>query len=294
MKLLEKYHWLPNNFLALPEENSNWEDSKVVILPLPYEQTTSYQGGTRMGPAAIIRASQNVELYDCEIQREPYHNIGIYTLPELIADYSSYENNLAQIQNVTVMLLESNKFPVALGGEHSISLGLVKAFAAKYPNLSVLQLDAHADLRESYQETPYNHACVMRQIIEHAPAVQVGIRNLSREEADFARVRELDIFYAHQIQHGYDWIEQAVERLDENVYLTIDLDVFDPSIMPAVGTPEPGGLTWYPVLELLRTVAEQRKIVGADVVELCPIPFHPAPDFLAAKLIYKLLGYVFP
>ncbi len=194
MEILQKYHWLPNNFLALPEKNSNWEDSNVVILPLPYEQTTSYQGGRRMGPAAIIRASQNVELYDCELLREPYQNIGIYTLPELIADYSSYENNLAQIQGVTAMLLGSNKFPVALGGEHSVSLGLVKAFAEKYPNLSVLQLDAHADLRESYQGTPYNHACVMRQIIEHAPAVQVGIRNLSYEDADFARVRELDIF----------------------------------------------------------------------------------------------------
>jgi agmatinase len=203
------------------------------------------------------------------------------------------EEVIGEIRRVAAEIVSRDKFPVVLGGEHSITAPVVSAVAAKYPGLSVLQIDAHADLRESYMGTPYNHACAMRRVLEHARATQVGIRSLSSEEAAAAPTLPTQIFYDYNMRRHDDWIERVVDSLSETVYITIDCDGFDPAIMPAVGTPEPGGLTWYEALALLRRVIESRRVVGCDIVELCPLPGNVAPNFLCAKLIYKILTYRF-
>ncbi len=219
---------------------------------------------------------------------------GICTLEEVEPDLSSPEGMINKISEITSWLVDSGKLPVALGGEHTITAGLVRALAKKYPRLGALQLDAHADLRESYQGTPWSHACVMRRVLEHeVPIVQVGVRSLCYEEAQYAATRELPLYFARNILEGSGWRRKILAHLPAEVYITVDLDVFDPSIMPAVGTPEPGGLGWYWVMELLREVAKMRRVVGFDVVELAPQPGNRAPDFLGAKLVYKLLGYIF-
>jgi agmatinase len=287
-----KDFWLPHNFAALPKAHSDYNCAKAAIIPVPYEHTTSHRTGTRFGPSAIIAASQNLELYDEELKYEPYR-VGICTLDGLEPVLGNQGQMTKRIARVTKSLLKDTKLPVALGGEHSLSVGLVEALVCRYPGLSVLQLDAHADLRDSYQGSKYNHACTMRRISELAPFVQVGIRSLSRGEADWAKDQGLKIFWAKEIMHNHNWQAEVVESLSPEVYITIDLDVFDPGIMPAVGTPEPGGLDWYPVLQLLKLVAEKKRVVGFDVVELCPLPGNVAPDFMAAKLVYKLLGYIF-
>jgi agmatinase len=290
--MLDKDFWLPHNFAALPKESSDFARSRVTILPVPYEQTTSYKHGTGGGPAAIISASRNLELYDEELECEPYR-LGICTLDELEPVLGDGRRMVERIAEVAEWLVAEDKLPVALGGEHTLSLGLVKALASRYQDLSVLALDAHADLRDSYQGSKYSHACTLRRINELSPVVPVGIRSLSREEADWARNQGLKIFWAQDIMADANWQAEVVKHLSTEVYITIDLDVFDPAIMPAVGTPEPGGLGWYPVLQLLKRVAGERQVVGADVVELSPLPANVAPDFTAAKLVYKLLGYIF-
>ncbi len=287
-----KEYWLPHNFAALAREYSDFENAKAVILPIPYEHTTSYKSGTRNGPSAIIAASRNLELYDAELKCEPYR-AGICTLDELEPVSGEAGQMEGRIAEVAGWLLAEEKLPVALGGEHSLSLGLVTALAAKHNGLSVLQLDAHADLRDSYQGNKYSHACTMRRIGELAPIVPVGIRSLCRKEAEWIENKKLKIFWAQDIMNKRKWHTEVVERLSDEVYITIDLDVFDPGIMPAVGTPEPGGLDWYAVLQLLKLVASEKRIVGFDVVELSPQPGNIAPDFMAAKLVYKLLGYIF-
>ncbi len=290
--MLNKDYWLANNFAALPREYAAFENSKAVILPIPYEHTTSYKSGTGNAPAAIISASRQLELYDAELKYEPYR-AGICTLDELEPRLGGAGQMEGRIAEVADWLLGAGKLPVALGGEHSLSLGLVKALALEYPGLSVLQLDAHADLRDSYQGNKYSHACTMRRISELAPFVPVGIRSLCRAEADWIENKKLEIFRAQDIIDNYKWPLEVVKRLSDEVYITIDLDVFDPGIMPAVGTPEPGGLGWYAVLGLLRLVAGEKRIVGFDVVERSPPRGNTAPDFMAAKLVYKLLGYIF-
>jgi agmatinase len=282
----------PHNFGALPREYSEFKSSRAVIIPIPYEHTTSYKCGTKGGPEAIIAASRNLELYDEELEADPY-KIGIYTLEEvepILGDAGQMEKTLAEL---TGHLLETHKLPVALGGEHSLSVGLVQALVHRYPDLSVLQLDAHADLRDSYQSNKYSHACTMRRIGELAPFVSVGIRSLSHSEATWIKEQALNIFWAKDIIDNDNWQAEVLGRLSDEVYITIDLDVFDPGIMPAVGTPEPGGLNWYPLLQLLKMVAAKKRVVGFDVVELAPLPGNVAPDFMAARLVYKLLGYIF-
>jgi agmatinase len=233
-----------------------------------------------------------MELYDEELDYEVY-KVGLHTLRELDPIASGPQLMLDRITEVTGELLDHGKFIVGLGGEHTISFGLVRAFAERFPGLSVLQFDAHADLRDTYQGTPYNHASVLRRISEIVPAVQVGIRSMSREEAMWVKERGARLFFASDVV-GSPSIPSAISAaLTEQVYITICLDGLDPSIMPAVGTPEPGGLGWYDILRIVRHVAETRHIVGFDVVELFPIPGLIAPDFLAAKLVYKVLGYRF-
>jgi len=277
------------NFGYLPEEYSNPEDAGIVIIPVAYDGTSTWVKGADKGPAAIIQASANMELYDIETNSEVYKK-GIFTEETISGEVSTAEM-IKAVAGVVEYYLEKNKFTVVIGGEHSVSIGSIKAHTGRYANLTVLQLDAHTDLREEYNGSKYNHACVMARAKELCPIVQVGIRSM-----DYSEKESLDsskTFFAKDIYNNTDWIKKVISRLSDNVYITIDVDVFDPSIMPSTGTPEPGGLFWYDVLALLKAVSGKKNIVGFDVVELCPGEENKAPDFLAAKLIYKLLSYKF-
>ena len=277
------------NFGYLPEEYSNPDAAKIVIIPVAYDGTSTWSKGADKGPEAIIEASANMELYDIETNSEVYKK-GIF-MDEPIEDLSFPEDVVEQLAGKVQYYIEEGKFVVVIGGEHSVSIGSIKAQAEKYENLSVLQLDAHLDLRDEYNGSKYNHACVMARAKELCPIVQVGIRSMDSSEKkamDPSRV-----FFAKDIYNNMVRTEMVISKLSDNVYITIDLDVFDPSIMPSTGTPEPGGSLWYDVLMLLRAVSSKKNIVGFDVVELCPDPRNKAPDFLAAKLIYKLLSYKF-
>lgn len=283
------------NFAGLEEEYASFKKSKVAILPLPYEKTTTYIKGAKDGPSAIIDASGYLERFDDELNQETF-KIGIHTMNSPDIGQLSSEEMVVRVSSLTLELLKANKFPVILGGEHSVSIGAVKAFKEIYPNLSVLQLDAHYDLRDEYFGSKLNHGCVARRISEICPIIGVGTRSLSKEEKDFlaaqsnGRIKTVNVY---DILEEPMWKDRVSNNLTENVYITIDLDVFDPSLVPAVGTPEPGGIGWYETLDLLREIAKDKKIVGFDVVELCPIKGQAASDFLAAKLIYRLLGYIF-
>ncbi|HBN08944.1 MAG TPA: agmatinase [Cyanobacteria bacterium UBA8530] len=283
---------LKSNFFGLPEGFSGFENSKAVILPVPYEGTTSYGAGTKEGPAAILAASRQVELYDEELDCSPYE-VGIFSAEEMCPSRISYQVPIDQTKDLFAQVLEKNKFPIMLGGEHSITLGGILAAREKYPDLCVVQIDAHADLRIDYEESPHSHACVMRRVVEKSvPLLQIGIRNISQEEMDFwKKERPSEILWGKDMP-SWD-IQAAIGKLSRHVYLTIDLDGIDPSEMAAVGTPEPGGISWYRLLGILRELFESREVVAADIVELCPIPGFRAPDFLAAKLLYKLIGYRF-
>ena len=269
-----------------------FDDAAVVILPCPVDRTTSYVGGTRNGPHEILQASTHMELWDDEMKAD-VHGVGIYTLPEMELPFGEMAALVDEIERVAYEVIARDKFLVTLGGEHSITPPLVSAAARKYPGLSVLQIDAHADMRDSYMGTIHNHACAMRRSLQHATVTQVGIRSLSTEEAEVLPTLQSRVFYDADMRQDPNWIDAVVDSLAEHVYLTIDVDGMDPAIMPATGTPEPGGLSWPEITRLVRTVAERRRIVSADVVELSPIPGMIAPNFLCAKLIYKLLSYRF-
>jgi agmatinase len=271
---------------------TDFERARVVILPVPLDRTTSYVAGTRNGPHEILVASSHMELWDEETQSD-VHSVGIFTMPEMEFPYESMEHVAKEIRRVTGELVARDKFPVILGGEHSITPPVVAAMAARYPGMSVLQLDAHADLRDQFMGTPHSHACAMRRVLEYARCTQVGIRSLSPEEAEVVSALPTEVFYDYNMRDSPDWIERVVDSLSETVYITVDVDGFDPAIMPATGTPEPGGLTWYEGLALLRRVIERRRVVGCDVVELSPLPGLVAPNFMCAKLIYKILSYRF-
>lgn len=287
----------PHSFLGLEGRLGDFENARAVVLPVPYEATTSYGEGTRRGPRAILEASRQVELYDQELDEDP-HEAGIATLPALELTRSGPAEALAELRRSYEALLEEapGKFIVVLGGEHSITAPPVLAWADRDRGrrLSVLQLDAHADLRPEYEGTPSSHASVMHQLRDRVDIVGVGIRSLTREERRLARRSEdIHLFMAEQLEGTEGWIEQVVQRLTQDVYISIDVDGFDPSLIPATGTPEPGGLQWYPTLKLLRQVFRERNVLACDVVELAPIPGLAAPDFLVAKLVYKLIGYKF-
>lgn len=275
------------NFLGL--EQPDYKQAKVVVFPVPYNSTTYWTSGTKNGPRALIDASRRVERYDHELGMD-LSEIPVYTLGELEVSKNSPKETLTRIEDVVRQILKSRKFPLVLGGEHSITYGPVAACTKKYRKLSVLQLDAHDDLRDEFEGTKYHHGCVMRRIVDDLglPITQVGLRSLSEDGARFLKKPGKGrVFYAPEMP-----IEEIVGSLMENVYVTFDLDFFDPSIMPATGTPEPGGYSWYDALKILRRVCQERNIVGADIVELAPIPGMHAPDFLAAKLACKLIGYV--
>jgi agmatinase len=276
------------NFAALPSQYTDFETSKAVVFPVPYDSTTDWRSGSRDGPMAIIDASRYLELYDHELDRESYL-VGIHTLPELQPSMKGPEETVNRVYQVACDLVQKGKFVAMLGGEHSLTVGMVRAFRERFEGLSVLQFDAHADLRDEYEGSKYSHACVMRRVLECCPIVQVGIRSLSQEEHRFLAEKQMQPFFAEGLPLDVDGI---VSALSADVYVTIDLDVLDPSIMSAVGTPEPGGMSWHEILSILRRVAEQRRIVGCDLVELCPREGPSSCAFLAAKLAYKLIGYL--
>ena len=266
--------------------------AKALILPVPYDGTTTFMPGTRHGPSAILRASQHLELFDDETGQDVFR-VGIATLEEVEVDVSSSQAMVAKVKAIGEKILHGGFFPLMFGGEHLLSLGMIQAVASRTEDLSILQLDAHTDLRETYQGTGYSNACVMRLASTYGALVPVGIRSLSAEEHHWTKKHGLQVFYATDIHNRSDWQEKVVSQLLPHVYITIDLDVFDPGVMPSVGTPEPGGLHWYEVLKLLRLVCQERNVLGADITELCPQPGNTAPDFFAAKLACKILAYRF-
>ncbi|MFQ5925022.1 MAG: agmatinase [Dehalococcoidia bacterium] len=278
------------NFAGIPEQYADLETSRVVILPIPYDSTSDWRSGSRDGPMAIIDASQYLELYDHELDRE-IHLAGIHTFPELAPSMKGPEQTVERVYNVVSDLVGKGRLVAMLGGEHSLTVGMVKAFSERFDRLCVLQLDAHADLRDEYQGTKYSHACVMRRVLECCPIVQVGLRTLSAEEHRFLTQNQMRPFFAQGRPLDQPSLDEMVAALSEEVYVTIDLDVLDPSIMSAVSTPEPGGMGWYETLRVLRQVTEQRRVVGFDLVELCPKEGPISCAFLAAKLAYKLIGY---
>lgn len=269
-----------------PIENSRYENSEIVLIPVPYDGTSTWTKGADKGPQAIIEASDSIEMWDIETQSEVYLK-GIHT-DSAVLEKSSPEAMFEAVYQRVAQRLSDEKWVGILGGEHSVSCGSIKAHAEKFADLTVLQIDAHADLREEYHGSKFNHACVMRRAQEWCRVVQVGIRSVCKEEMEF--IDPNSIFYAHQLWQNNDWIDKVIEKLSSNVYLTIDLDGLDPSILPSTGTPEPGGLSWWQLLTLIERLTKAKRLVGFDVVELCPNPAEKSSDLLAAKLVYKILS----
>ena len=288
---MEKREQNSLNFAGIEPPFSAKDTSKIGVIPVPYDITTTYVPGTKNGPHAIIKASHHMELYDEELRKETY-KVGIYTHQPIAVTDKKPEEMLRMVSEAISSEMKSGRLPVTVGGEHSISLGAVRELVKVYPDLSVLQLDAHADLRDTYEGTPYNHACIGRRISELCPLVQVGIRSMSKEEADFQRSSKVITISDYEIKRNENALEDAINTLTDVVYITLDLDVLDPAIMPSVGTPEPGGLNWYETIQFLKLLSEKKRIVSFDLVELCPQAGNVAPDFLAAKLIYRLMGYI--
>ena len=272
-------------------EYAAYDGAAFVVIPVPYDLTSTYHSGSRRGPGAILDASANMELYDEELRRETY-KAGIHTLPYLDADARGPAEMMQAVRRTVAGVVADHKIPVMLGGEHSISFGAVQAVREAFPGLTVLQLDAHADLRGSYQETPFSHAAVARRIAEICPLVQAGIRSMSIEEAEFLAAGPVKSYSADFIQEGGAWCETICDDLQGDLYITVDLDVLDPAVMPATGTPEPGGIAWRDLIRLIREATKRCRIRGFDVVELAPIPGMVAPEFLAAKLVYRIMGYL--
>ncbi|MBE9535865.1 MAG: agmatinase [Proteobacteria bacterium] len=287
---------MPDNPIRFgPEEAKycSYESCRVAVLPIPYEGTVSYGGGASKGPDAILNASLQLEAYDEELKRET-SEIGIHTLPA-VRPSKTPSDMMRATHEAALKPAKDNKFIVGLGGEHSVTKGVLTALVeVRGKDFGVLQLDAHADLRDSYDGTPDSHACIMRRVDDLGLQYsQVGIRSLSKEEADFVEEKGRKIHFAHEMRGGSAWMDEAIDGLPENIYITIDIDCFDPSIMPSTGTPEPGGLDWYTVTSFLRKVCKNKKVIGFDVVEFAPIEGMNAPDFLAAKLVSRLLGYIY-
>jgi agmatinase len=266
-----------------------YNESRIVVLPVPYDATSTWIRGADKGPQAILDASVNLEFYDIETDSEA-HLQGIHTVAP-VSGCNSPSEMVDAVYDRTLALLSDGKFPVIIGGNHSVSIGAIKAFASRYSDLTILQLDAHADMRDEYEGSPFNHACVMARAREVAPFVQAGIRSISTGE--LKNIERDRIFYAHELTYDKSLYSKALEKLTSNVYITIDLDVLDPSLMPSTGTPEPGGPDYRELIHFLRDVIRQRNVLGFDVVELCPSEYNKAPDFVAAKIIYQLLSYRF-
>lgn len=280
------------------EAITSYSDAKAIILPIPYEKTTTYRKGCEHGALAIIEASDQLEAYDDELGKETCLETGIHTL-EAIADTRinptiNPEEMLAVTTKTVSKLIQDGKFAIALGGEHAITEGVVRAYQQAFNKpFTVVQIDAHGDLRFSYQGSIYNHACVMRRIIDLGlPTLPVGIRSICKEEAQLIAAKKIPVVYAREIYHNRNWIEKAIANIaTRQVFITIDLDGLDPSLLPGVGTPEPGGLNWYELTQFLKQIFLQREVIGCDVMELAPLADSVVSEFTAAKLVYKLIGY---
>lgn len=277
------------SYLGLDPGFTDPDKAQIVLVPVPYDKTSTWIKGSDRGPLAMLEASANLELYDITTGSELYKK-GIHTTAPVLCE-DSPEALSGKVSHIIGSLLKREQFPVLMGGEHSISIGAFKAFREHYPRLNILQLDAHADLRDSYEGSAFNHACVMARAVELAPVIQVGIRSMSAEEKP--AIRPGRMFFMEKIRREPSWMEQVLEMIDGPVYLTFDLDVLDPSLMPSTGTPEPGGFFWDETLEFLKLLTSRCRVVGFDLVELCPNPANKAPDFLAAKLIYQLLSLIY-
>lgn len=276
-------------YAGIEEQYSKLDNSKIVLIPVPYDGTSTWQKGADKGPEAFLNASENMELYDIETQTEVYKQ-GVY-LANPVTENGSPEQMVDAVRETTKKYIKRNKFVTVFGGEHSISIGTIRAFNECYDNLTVLQLDAHADLRKEYQGSKCNHACAVYEASQTTNLIQVGIRSMDVIETT---VMDTDkTFFAHDMAVDDTWMDSAIDLMTDNVFITIDLDVFDPSILPSTGTPEPGGLLWYETLEFLKLVFEEKNVVGFDIVELCPNENERSSDFLAAKLYYKMLTYKF-
>ncbi len=276
-------------YAGIPQELATLEEAKIVLLPVPFDATSTWGKGADKGPEAFLDASENMELYDIETQSEVYKR-GVFLAPE-IKEKKSPEMMVEEVHSRVREYLALGKYVSLFGGEHSISIGAIRAFGAEFEKLTILQLDAHTDLRPTYEGSPFNHACAVFEANEKYNLVQVGIRSCDVEEVQY--IKPQNCFFAHEIHQNPNWIEEVLHRCEGNVYVTIDLDGFDPSIIPATGTPEPGGLQWYPTLELLKKVHQKCNVVGFDINELCPNPDSKSSNFLAAKLYYKMLTYKF-
>ncbi|MBM3925690.1 MAG: agmatinase [SAR202 cluster bacterium] len=282
--------WVPFNFLALTPEQSDLRKARAVVLPVPYDSTTSYRTGSRYGPMAIIQASGTLEDYDQELDLD-VASLGIHTTPFLEPHMAGPAQMVERIQHVVQQYASTGKIVAVLGGEHTVTVGAVRAMASLYEDLSVLYLDAHGDLRASYMDTPYSHATAARRVREMCPVVQVGVRSISLEERDFIKKGGAATFFWDAQSPSLPKINDVLKHLSPTVYVSVDLDSLDPSIMSAVGTPEPGGMTWAHMTGLLKDVARQRRIVGFDVTELSPEEGPNACSYTAAKLVYKLIAY---
>lgn len=276
-------------YAGIPEEFAKLEKAKVVLIPVPYDGTSTWQKGADKGPQAFLDASENMELYDIETDTEVYQQ-GVF-LADAVTENSSPEAMVDAVHQATKRYIKKNKFVTIFGGEHSISIGTIRAFNEMYPNLTVLQLDAHADLRKEYEGSKCNHACAVYEASQTTNLIQVGIRSMDAIEKTV--MDEDKTYFAHEMVEDSTWMDSAIDQMTDNVFITIDLDVFDPSIMPSTGTPEPGGLLWYETLDFLRQIFEEKNVVGFDIVELCPNKDEKSSDFLAAKLYYKMLSYKF-
>lgn len=279
---------MKNNFAGIEDIYAD-ENAAIYLQSIPYDGTSTWGKGANNGFEAFLDAAENMELYDIETDSEVYTH-GVHILEPILEDDSA-EAMFKAVYNSTKKLLKKDKFLTFFGGEHSVSIGIIKAYYEKYPKITILQLDAHADLRVSYLGTAYNHACAVHDASKNANLIQVGIRSMDsceKEHMDYSKV-----FFAEDIYQKTDWIDKALALMTDQVYITIDLDAFDPSIMPATGTPEPGGLDWNTTIRFLKKVFQNRKVLGFDIVELAPIEGLKAPQFLAAKLYYKMLSYKF-
>ncbi|OGQ22555.1 MAG: agmatinase [Deltaproteobacteria bacterium RIFCSPLOWO2_02_FULL_44_10] len=286
---MASHHTTPP-FLGIDPEKRP-ENPRIEVIPVPFEATTSYAQGTANAPLAILEASAQVEFYDEELDFEPAR-VGITTRDMLDFKNRTVEQSMQLIENAVAATVKANRFPLVLGGEHSITPPAVRGVATKYPKLTVVQLDAHADLRQEYEGTPYSHACAMARVREDFPAVQIGIRSLSKEEALWVKRDKLPVYFAYELHDHKTWMRRTLDDITtDDVYLTVDVDVFDSSIMSETGTPEPGGLTWWDVTTFVRLLMEKKNVVGMDFVELLPTPGRHASDFLVARLISKCIGY---
>ena len=276
-------------YAGIEDQFSKLDTSKIVLIPVPYDGTSTWQKGADKGPAAFLEASENMELYDIETQTEVYKQ-GIF-IADAIIESQSPETMVNEVHKMTKKYIKRNKFVTAFGGEHSISIGTIRAFNECFDNLTVLQIDAHADLRKDYEGSKFNHACALYEASQTTNLIQVGIRSMDVMETTVMDTEKT--YFAHEMAADDAWTDSAIDQMTENVYITLDLDALDPSIMPSTGTPEPGGLFWYELLEFLKTVFEDKNVVGFDIVELCPNEHDKSSDFLAAKLYYKMLTYKF-